>query len=143
MVLPHQQKNIYNWEGSDITVSVMLLPKNVADVCMIPWSKAKCYKQPLKKKETDLKKHIVRCDCDLVRVEQQPFSEQREQAVSQHDLWLCPEIHGIQNISTKPTLWSGHNCSPELLKNIFIVTEWSCIYFKSTWRSDSFWGKLT
>ncbi len=85
-------------------------------------------------------------------MEHQSFSEQREQAVSQHDLWSCPKTHGIQNISTKPTLWStsntartptGHNCSPKHLKNIFAVTEWSCIYFKNTWRSDSFWGKFT
>lgn len=39
---------------------------------------------------TDLKEHIVRCHGELAGVEHQAFSEQREEAVTQHNLRLSP-----------------------------------------------------
>lgn len=40
---------------------------------------------------TDLEEHIVGCHGELVGVEHQAFSEQREETVTQHDLRFPPD----------------------------------------------------
>lgn len=40
---------------------------------------------------TDLKEHVVGCHSELAGVEHQTFSEQREEAVTQHDLRFPPD----------------------------------------------------
>ena len=39
---------------------------------------------------TDLKQRVVGCHGDLATVEHQPLAEQREEAVTEHDLCLPP-----------------------------------------------------
>lgn len=43
------------------------------------------------RQSTDLKKHVVGCHGELVGVEHQAFSEQGEEAVTQHDLSFPPD----------------------------------------------------
>lgn len=40
---------------------------------------------------TDLKERVVGCHSELAGVEHQAFSEQREEAVTQHDLRFPPD----------------------------------------------------
>ncbi len=79
----------------------------------------------VRRQMTDLKEHVVGCHGELARVEHQAFSEQGEEAMTQHDLSFPPgqdirrsKGQSVNNSTCQTIVSSESNAGPLLNWNM-------------------------